>query len=80
MASRPPCRRETPKDYEAMTGKIAIFGYGAVGRATAALLLSEGRELIVAQRRAPPDLPKGAAFAPCDALDRDAVVKAARSR
>ena len=64
-----------------MTGRIAIFGYGPVGRATAARLFAEGREVIVAQRRAPPDLPKGAAFAPCDALDGEAVVKArARKR
>ena len=41
-----------------MTGRIAIFGYGPVGRATAARLLAEGREVFVAQRRAPPDLPK----------------------
>jgi nucleoside-diphosphate-sugar epimerase len=60
-----------------MTGRIAIFGYGPVGRATAARLLAEGREVIIAQRRAPPDLPEGAAFAPCDALDRGAVIKAA---
>jgi nucleoside-diphosphate-sugar epimerase len=60
-----------------MTGRIAIFGYGPVGRAIAARLTAEGREVIVAQRRAPPDLPKGAAFKPADALDRDAVVKAA---
>jgi len=61
-----------------MTGRIAIFGYGAVGRATARRLLSEDRDVVVAQRRAPPDLPKGAAFAPCDALDAEAVEKAAR--
>ncbi len=61
-----------------MTGRIAIFGYGAVGRATAGRLLSEDRDVVVAQRRAPGDLPKGAAFAPCDALDREAVVKTAR--
>jgi nucleoside-diphosphate-sugar epimerase len=61
-----------------MTGRIAIFGYGPVGRATAERLLSEGREVIIAQRRAPPDLPRGALFAPCDALDPRAVVKAAR--
>jgi nucleoside-diphosphate-sugar epimerase len=61
-----------------MTGRIAIFGYGPVGRATAARLFADGREVIVAQRRAPPDLPTGAAFAPCDALDREAVVKALR--
>jgi nucleoside-diphosphate-sugar epimerase len=61
-----------------VTGRIAIFGYGPVGRATGGRLSSEGRELIVAQRQAPPDLPNGAAFAPCDALDREAVVKVAR--
>jgi nucleoside-diphosphate-sugar epimerase len=57
---------------------IAIFGYGPVGRATAGRLLAEGRAVIVAQRRPPPDLPKGAAFAPCDALDGDAVLKIVR--
>jgi nucleoside-diphosphate-sugar epimerase len=67
-----------PNDDEAMTGRIAIFGYGPVGRAIAERLSSEGRELVVAQRRAPPGLPKGAAFTPCDALDAEAVVKAAR--
>ena len=59
-----------------MTDRINIFGYGPVGRAIAARLLSEGREVIVAQRNAPPDLPRGARFAPVDALDRDSVVKA----
>src|ERR1700760_2955932 len=61
-----------------MTDRITIFGYGPVGRATAARLLSEGREVIVAQRNAPNDLPRGATFAPADALDRDAVVKAVK--
>ena len=42
-----------------MTDRIAIFGYGSVGRATTARLLAEGRAVIVAQRRAPPDLPAG---------------------
>ena len=62
-----------------MTDRITIFGYGPVGRATTARLLAEGREVIVAQRNAPSDLPKGATFAPTDALDRDAVAKAVRS-
>ncbi len=61
-----------------MTDRIRIFGYGSVGRAIGARLMAEGREVIVAQRRAPPDLPKGAIFAPADALDRDAVIKAVR--
>lgn len=60
-----------------MTGRITMFGYGPVGHAIAARLVAEGREVIVAQRRAPPRLPKGATFAPADALDRDAVIKAA---
>ena len=36
-----------------MTDRIAIFSYGAVGRAMAARLIAEGRQVIVAQRRAP---------------------------
>jgi predicted dinucleotide-binding enzyme len=36
-----------------MTDRITIFGYGPVGSATAARLLSEGREVIVAQRDRP---------------------------
>ena len=61
-----------------MTDRVTIFGYGPVGRATAARLTAEGREVIVAQRNAPSDLPKGATFKPADALDRDAVIKAVR--
>ncbi len=61
-----------------MTDRITIFGYGPVGRATAARLVAEGREVIVAQRNAPPNPQKGVTFAPADALDRDAVIKAVR--
>jgi nucleoside-diphosphate-sugar epimerase len=61
-----------------MTDRVPIFGYGPIGRATAARLIAEGREVIVAQRNAPSDLPKGATFAPVDALDRDAVIKVVR--
>jgi nucleoside-diphosphate-sugar epimerase len=61
-----------------MTDRITIFGYGPVGRETTARLVAEGRKVVVAQRNAPSDLPKGATFTPVDALDRDAVVKAAR--
>ncbi len=61
-----------------MSGKIVIFGYGPTGRATAERLLAEGREVVVAQRRAPAALPKGATFVACDALDRESVVETAR--
>jgi nucleoside-diphosphate-sugar epimerase len=43
-----------------------------------ARLLAEGREVVVAQRHAPDDLPKGAQFVPCDALDRESVINATR--
>jgi nucleoside-diphosphate-sugar epimerase len=61
---------------EAMSDKITIFGLGPCGRATMTRLLAQGREVMVAQRQAPTDLPKCAQFAPCDALDRESVLKA----
>ncbi len=61
-----------------MNGKITIFGYGPCGRAAMMRLLADGREVVIAQRKAPAGLPKGATFAPCDALDRDGVLNAAR--
>jgi len=60
-----------------MSGRIVIFGYGPTGRAAAERLLAAGRDVIVAQRHAPPALPQGARFVACDALDRDAVVRTA---
>jgi nucleoside-diphosphate-sugar epimerase len=62
----------------AMNGRITIFGYGPVGRATAERLSAQGREIVVAQRSKPERLPLGAAFAPSDALERESVLKAAR--
>jgi len=61
-----------------MSGRIVIFGYGPTGRATLERLLAEGREVLVAQRRAPDDLPKEVKFSPCDVLDRESVVSVAR--
>jgi nucleoside-diphosphate-sugar epimerase len=74
--AKQPATRQTTKG--PMTDRVPIFGYGPIGRATAARLIAEGREVIVAQRNAPSDLPKGATFAPVDALDRDAVIKVVR--
>jgi nucleoside-diphosphate-sugar epimerase len=61
-----------------MSGRITIFGLGQCGSATMMRLLAEGREVVVAQRHPPADLPKGAQFMPCDALDRESAVKATR--
>jgi nucleoside-diphosphate-sugar epimerase len=52
-----------------MSGKIVVLGFGPVGTDTAQRLVRSGRQVVVAQRKAPPDLPAGAAFVPCDVLD-----------
>lgn len=54
-------------------GRIAIIGYGAVGRAAAEAAVKAGHEVTVAQRSAPKDLPAGVRFAACDASDVDSV-------
>ena len=56
-----------------MTGPIVVLGYGAVGRATTALLIEKGHVVTVAQRSPPSDLAAGANFQRCDVLDADAV-------
>jgi nucleoside-diphosphate-sugar epimerase len=60
-----------------MNDRIVIFGFGPTGRAIAERLRGEGRDVVVAQRHAPSDLPRSATFVACDALDREAVVKTA---
>ncbi len=56
-----------------MSEEIGIFGFGAVGAATAALLSARGEAVRVAQRSPPPEMPERAAFVRCDALDADSV-------
>ena len=57
---------------------VTIFGWGPTGKATGERLLAQGRRIAVAQRRKPPALPQGASFVACDALNREAVLAAAR--
>ena len=59
-----------------MSSAIAVFGFGPVGRATTEALINRGSEVRVAQRSRPRDLPRAAAFHPCDVLDADAVRRA----
>jgi len=61
-----------------MSDRITIFGYGPVGKATTELALRRGREVVVAQRKPPPDLAAGAIFQACDAFDAEATLAAAR--
>ncbi|MFC2249648.1 NAD-dependent epimerase/dehydratase family protein [Labrys portucalensis] len=59
-----------------MPAKIMILGYGPIGRAVARQLSDAGREALVAQRREPANLPSGARFRACDALDRASLTAA----
>jgi nucleoside-diphosphate-sugar epimerase len=54
-----------------MSAEVAIFGFGPVGAATAALLSARGSAVRIAQRMAPQIMPAGASFVRCDALDAD---------
>jgi nucleoside-diphosphate-sugar epimerase len=54
-----------------MKKQIVILGYGPVGKATANLLTASGRDVQIAQRTQPSDLPKGATFERCDILNAD---------
>ena len=56
-----------------MSDQIGVFGYGAVGAATVERLAAAGRPVLVAQRHSPSNLPPGAAFRPCDALNPNSV-------
>ncbi|MDR3493922.1 MAG: NAD-dependent epimerase/dehydratase family protein [Ancalomicrobiaceae bacterium] len=60
-----------------MSETIAVFGYGACGEAVTQLAATGGREVIVAQRRAPAHLPAAARFRAADILDTQAVMAAA---
>ncbi|MCB1493274.1 MAG: NAD-dependent epimerase/dehydratase family protein [Rhodobiaceae bacterium] len=61
-----------------MTSATTIFGYGPVGRATAALLAGRGYRVRVVQRTTPARLPVGADFLKGDLLDRASVEAAAQ--
>lgn len=59
-----------------MSQHVVIFGYGAVGRETAALLASRGARLTIAQRKRPASLPVGGEFTGVDVLDQQQTVRA----
>lgn len=58
--------------------KIAVLGFGGVGRATVATLLAQGDQVRIAHHRSPERMPAEATFLACDALDAEAVKAAAR--
>jgi nucleoside-diphosphate-sugar epimerase len=56
--------------------KIAIFGYGAVGRETASLLAARGDCVRIVQRKEPRALPTGCTFQVADSIVREATISA----
>ena len=56
--------------------KIAIFGYGAVGRETAKILAGRGDSVRVVQRKEPKELPTGCTFYAADSTDKQAAIAA----
>ena len=60
-----------------MTEKIAVFGYGAVGRAVTDLLSGSGRSVRVVQRHKPIGLPVSAHFYAADVCDAKKTAAAA---
>jgi nucleoside-diphosphate-sugar epimerase len=64
-----------PQEEIDMTKKIVVLGFGPVGKAATELLMSKDREVCVAQRSKPGDLPKGASFERCDVLNAADVEK-----
>ena len=56
--------------------RVAIVGYGAVGRETAKLLVARGEKVCIAQRKRPGNLPEAAEFIATDVLDAESVLRA----
>jgi nucleoside-diphosphate-sugar epimerase len=56
--------------------KIAVFGFGAVGRETTTRLTARGDIVRVVQRYAPKKLPNGSTFQFADTTDREATIAA----
>jgi nucleoside-diphosphate-sugar epimerase len=55
---------------------IAVIGYGAVGRETAARLATRGDAVRIVQRKEPKIFPAGCTFAAADVTDREATLRA----
>ena len=56
--------------------RLSIFGYGAVGRATAELVARRGDAVRIVQRSRPQAIASGCSFMTADSTDRDATVAA----
>jgi nucleoside-diphosphate-sugar epimerase len=55
---------------------VSVFGYGAVGRATASTLAKRGDAVRVVQRNRPRELPSGCTFLAAEATDRETTIQA----
>lgn len=55
---------------------IGVIGFGAVGRATASLLVTRGDAVRIVQRIQPKELPAGCTYLSADSTDREATLRA----
>src|SRR5262249_55573005 len=55
-----------------MGKRVAVIGYGPVGRETASLLAARGDAVRIVQRRQPAQMPAGITFQPADVQDAEA--------
>jgi nucleoside-diphosphate-sugar epimerase len=62
-----------------MDNRILVLGYGAVGKALVARMLSEDRKVEVAQRSRPKELPAGVPFSQVDVLNAEQVATALKN-
>lgn len=60
--------------------RFVVFGYGAVGREVAKILVARGDDVVVAQRSAPSFLPGGSRFCACDITQAESVAAACAGR
>ncbi|QCK87004.1 NAD-dependent epimerase/dehydratase family protein [Phreatobacter aquaticus] len=58
-----------------MSEQIVVFGYGPVGKAAVERLHAQGRQVRVAQRSRPAELPDGVDFVACDVLQAGQVMR-----
>ncbi len=59
-----------------MGQRVAVIGFGVVGRETASLLAARGDEVRIVQRHRPQGIPSGSAFQGADAEDGEAMRRA----
>jgi len=67
MPAKPRTSYDFPEGGGSMGQRVAVIGFGVVGRETASLLAARGDEVRIVQRHRPQGIPSGSAFQGADA-------------